>query len=548
MLARLLVITVLVSVCHCQDERPVVTTSLGKIRGYLKTSHDGRKFSAFEGIPFAKPPIGSRRFEEPEPAEPWSGVWDANKPTNCAQTDTTTTNATRGDEDCLHINVFVPRENPNSQDKLDVIVHVHGGGYMYGNGLAYSRPEVLMDRDVIFVTFNYRLGILGFLSTEDDVVPGNNGLKDQVMALRWVQNHIASFGGNPDSFTLTGLSAGGSSVHLHYFSEMSKGLFHRGFSQSGVALNSFSLQKGALEKAQRLAEAVGCPSTPTRALADCLKQRHHKQILKQLPLFFSHLIFPFMPFTPVVEKGSKPFLSEHPYSLLTKGKINNVPWLCSNTLHEGTFPVMFSVLGNDLAHVSTNWESLAPDLLDFNYTLAPSLWKDTTKKITEFYLGKGQIDFDQNKDKVIKMFSDRIFLVDAETSVRMQAKASSSPVYYYYFSYPEENNEAKIVGHGADGKYLFGNFFVPGPLTPNEQKMKDIIVDMLISYAKTSIPVIEGVKWEPTAYDKLTYLSIRSFRPEEIELLTVDELTPREFWHSLKFAENENLFSVKDEL
>jgi carboxylesterase type B len=90
----------------------VVTTSLGKIRGYLKTSHDGRKFSAFEGIPFAKPPIGSRRFEvdvcynleyisisclqEPEPAEPWSGVWDANKPTNCAQTDTTTTNATRG--------------------------------------------------------------------------------------------------------------------------------------------------------------------------------------------------------------------------------------------------------------------------------------------------------------------------------------------------------------------------------------------------------------------------------------------------------------------
>jgi bile salt-stimulated lipase len=354
--------------------------------------------------------------------------------------------------------VFVPRENPNSQDKLDVIVHVHGGGYMYGNGLAYSRPEVLMDRDVIFVTFNYRLGILGFLSTEDDVVPGNNGLKDQVMALRWVQNHIASFGGNPDSVTLTGLSAGGSSVHLHYFSEMSKGLFHRGFSQSGVALNSFSLQKGALEKAQRLAEAVGCPSTPTRALADCLKQRHHKQILKQLPLFFSHLIFPFMPFTPVVEKGSKPFLSEHPYSLLTKGKINNVPWLCSNTLHEGTFPVMckthlhlfflfllmeVSVLGNDLAHVSTNWESLAPDLLDFNYTLAPSLWKDTTKKITEFYLGKGQIDFDQNKDKVIKMFSDRIFLVDAETSVRMQAKASSSPVYYYYFSYPEENNEAK---------------------------------------------------------------------------------------------------------
>ncbi|KAH0821770.1 hypothetical protein GEV33_001021 [Tenebrio molitor] len=182
------------------DERPVVTTSLGKIRGYIKTSHDGRKFSAFEGLPFAKPPIGSRRFEvdEPEPAEPWSGVWDANNPTACAQTGLMEINVTQvaklGDEDCLHINVFVPRENPNSQDKLDVIVHIHGGAYMYGSGLMFTPPEILMDRDVVFVTFNYRLGILGFLSTEDDVVPGNNGLKDQVMALRWIQNHIANFG------------------------------------------------------------------------------------------------------------------------------------------------------------------------------------------------------------------------------------------------------------------------------------------------------------------------------------------------------------------
>jgi bile salt-stimulated lipase len=79
--------------------------------------------------------------------------------------------------------VFVPRENPTSQDKLDVIVHIHGGAYMYGSGLMFTPAEILMDRDVVFVTFNYRLGILGFLSTEDDVVPGNNGLKDQVMAL-----------------------------------------------------------------------------------------------------------------------------------------------------------------------------------------------------------------------------------------------------------------------------------------------------------------------------------------------------------------------------
>jgi carboxylesterase type B len=96
-----------------------------------------------------------------------------------------------------------------------------------------------------------------------------------------------------------------------------------------------------------------------------------------------------------------------------------------------------------LDNISTNWESLAPVLLDFNHTLAPSLWKDAAQKIRQFYLGKDQKNFDQNHDEFIKMFSDRIFTVDAETAVRMQARASSSPVYYYYFSYPGDNNDAK---------------------------------------------------------------------------------------------------------
>jgi hypothetical protein len=78
--------------------------------------------------------------------------------------------------------------------------------------------------------------------------------------------------------------------------------------------------------------------------------------------------------------------------------------------------------------------------------------------------------------------------------------------------------------------------------------MKDILLDMLVSYAKTSIPLIEGVKWEPTSYDKLTYLNITSFEPEQIKLGRIDELTPRDFWKSLKLAENENLAALKDEL
>ncbi|RZC39039.1 COesterase domain containing protein, partial [Asbolus verrucosus] len=250
-----------------------------------------------------------------------------------------------------------------------------------------------MDHDVIFVTFNYRLGIFGFLSTEDDVVPGNNGLKDQVLALKWVQENIASFGGNPGSVTLTGLSAGGSSVHLHYFSDMSKGLFHRGFSQSGVALNSFSLQEQPLSKAKILADAVG--------------------------------------------------------------KVYDVPWIASTTTHEGALALM--IINDILQTTDDKWETIAPFLLDYNYTLPQSLWKSTAKKVKEFYLGEGQKKNDENLLKMIQMVGDRIFLVDAETSVREQAKVAKSPIYFYLFGYLGDENQQGTVGHGADGKYFFGD-------------------------------------------------------------------------------------------
>ena len=159
-----------------------------------------------------------------------------------------------GAEDCLNLNIYVPAIE--SSKLLPVIVWIHGGAFQwhmeYYNG-QFTKPDYLMDRDVILVTFSYRLGPLGsfsfsinltvlfsidefilneyffhnsgFLSTGDEIVPGNMGLKDQNMALRWVKANIKSFNGNPEEITLTGLSAGGASVHYHYLSPLSVGLF-----------------------------------------------------------------------------------------------------------------------------------------------------------------------------------------------------------------------------------------------------------------------------------------------------------------------------------
>lgn len=145
-----------------------------------------------------------------------------------------------GTEDCLYVNIYTPKIHA----KLDVIVYIHGGAFMFGSGAIYQ-PHILLDKNVVYVTLNYRLGplgraicnlrrerdkflwnwISGFLSTEDDVSPGNNGLKDQILALKWVKENIQYFGGNPNSITITGTSAGGASVHFHTLTKESRGIY-----------------------------------------------------------------------------------------------------------------------------------------------------------------------------------------------------------------------------------------------------------------------------------------------------------------------------------
>jgi bile salt-stimulated lipase len=545
MLQKYFLLSLFVLGVRCDKETPVVKTPLGRVRGYVKMSTSGKTFSAFEGIPYAKPPVGDRRFQEPEPVEAWSGTWNAFYTSQCVQTGMIKLTTLDGQEDCLYVNVYVPRPNPNPQEKLDVIVHIHGGSFVFGNSHSYAHPEFMMDHDVIFVSLNYRLGMFGFLSTEDDVVSGNNGLKDQVLALKWVQSNIASFGGNPKSVTLTGLSAGGSSVHLHYLSHMSKGLFHRGFSQSGVALNPWVLQEQPLAKAKLLGDAVGCPTTSSEVLVQCLRKRNYKHLITKMPIFYGYLFTPYAPFSPVIEKGSNSFLNESPYELIAKGQIEDLPWIVSNTAHEGMLPGAY--LYKDLKTIDEKWTELAPFLLDYNYSLPISQWKDTAETIRKYYFGEEKISSD-NFLKLVKLFSDRLFLVDSEISAKLVARTNKSPVYYYYFSYPGDHSQNNTVSHADDAQYIFSNMFQRKTMTKNEQKMKDVMLNMLISFAKTGEPVVDGVTWEPTKDDKLVYLHFENIEPKSIKMESTEELAPRDFWKALGFLENENLVPVKDEL
>ncbi|KAI7815090.1 carboxylesterase, partial [Rhyzopertha dominica] len=539
---KVVLLTLTVSfIYRCYASGPVVETKLGKVRGQFKKSYEGKTYSAFEGIPYAKPPVGNLRFEPPQKAEPWDGVLEANAIPMCTQRDLITGQA-MGKEDCLYMNVYVPSEAPSPNDNRHVFFHVHGGAFMAGFGNQYVQPDYLMDRDdVIFITFSYRLGPLGFLSTEDEVVPGNMGMKDQVFALKWVQENIACFGGNPESVTLDGFSAGAGSTHLHYFSPLSKGLFHRGYSHSGAALDGWAIKANPLKYTHRLAEALGCSTQNSKSMIACMKEKSDYDIIKSLDLVFVRDGLPGILFSPVVETiEDGAFLYEHPLNMLVDGRIvSDVPWINSFTTEDGM--MAFLLLAEGITTLNTQWN----DMLKYTIYYDPISEEDElqiAKEVKKFYFGKETIT-NGDLDNVMRVCTAKVFAVDGILASRLQSKAAKSPVYHILYDFRKTVNlfesflGAEVnsgVGHGDDLIYVYASDPNIAKLNDTELEMKNIMLDMTISYVKTGVPKIRGVEnWLPAGTSSnLTYVRIKG--PDDIALNTEMEFFEDEmFWHSL---------------
>ena len=234
---KLVAVMFALTVVHGQAPQPVSTTvhtQSGPVRG------SGTDVMAFKGIPYAAPPTGDRRWRPPAAAERWTDVRDATQfGPRCPQTAPARARLPAGpaSEDCLSLNLWTPAKS--SDDRLPVMVWIHGGGFTAGS---VTLPRLdgtnLARRGVVVVSFNYRLGALGFLAhpalsrESERHVSGNYGLLDQIAALRWVRANIAAFGGNPENVTLFGSSAGASSQGFLIVSPLARGLFHRAIAQS----------------------------------------------------------------------------------------------------------------------------------------------------------------------------------------------------------------------------------------------------------------------------------------------------------------------------
>ena len=232
-----------------------VRTSLGTLRG---GSRGG--IEHYLGIPYAAPPVGARRFLPPDDPAPWDGVREATRFGPCApqppgvEGSPLPDREVHWDEDCLFLNVYTPACD---DARRPVLVWIHGGAYVRGSGDLYDGTSFAKVGDIVVVTLNYRMGVFGFveLGHLDEGLAGsaNNGILDQIAALRWVREHISEFGGDPDQVTISGESAGAGSVMALLASPAADGLYHRAIAQNAPA-GFGPLVPGA---AETLLEAMG---------------------------------------------------------------------------------------------------------------------------------------------------------------------------------------------------------------------------------------------------------------------------------------------------
>ncbi|XP_044792197.1 acetylcholinesterase isoform X5 [Bubalus bubalis] len=321
-----------------EDPELLVMVRGGRLRGLRLMAPRG-PVSAFLGIPFAEPPVGPRRFLPPEPKRPWPGVLNATAfQSVCYQYVDTLYPGFEGtemwnpnrelSEDCLYLNVWTPYPRPSSP--TPVLVWIYGGGFYSGASSldVYDGRFLTQAEGTVLVSMNYRVGAFGFLALPGSrEAPGNVGLLDQRLALQWVQENVAAFGGDPTSVTLFGESAGAASVGMHLLSPPSRGLFHRAVLQSGAPNGPWATVGvgEARRRATLLARLVGCPpggagGNDTELVA-CLRARpaqdlvdHEWRVLPQESVFrFS--------FVPVVDGD---FLSDTPEALINAGDFHGL--------------------------------------------------------------------------------------------------------------------------------------------------------------------------------------------------------------------------------
>ena len=469
-----------------------VKTTAGLVRG--TTAGDGR-IQIYKGIPFAAPPVGELRWQAPRPPAAWEGVRDATAfSSRCIQgqifSDIVFTDKS---EDCLSLNIWTPAKSAG--DRLPVMVWIHGGGFQAGagaeprhDGMAFAR------KNVVLVTFNYRLGVFGFLSHPELTresgrnASGNYGMLDQIAALKWVQDNIAAFGGDPGNVTIFGESAGSFAVSALMASPLARGLFHKAIGESGayfpVAGRGLSLRSLADAEQQGVKFATALGAETLAALRGKTADEVLQLALKTQPGFSPNLDGYFMP--------------ESAAAIFAAGKQASVPLLAgwnADEVRGGT------VLGKEKPTAQSFVDSTRKRFGDEADAILKAYPAATDAEALE---------------SAASLASDLFIGYSTWKWIEMHQKTGHAPVYRYSFDrkipVPAGHTvngmpaTSRDIGarHAGEIEYVFGSQDLSLPKVPweaSDRKLSDAMTTYWANFARTGDPNGQGLpKW--TRYDE----------------------------------------------
>nr|XP_029728686.1 esterase B1-like [Aedes albopictus] len=495
-------------------ERPAVELKQGTILGVTSKLPNGESYHCFKGVPYGKPPVGNLRFRAPVPLEKFE-----RSPLNCCLDKGLCTQdfacfgwPILGTEDVLYLNVFTPSLPTKTSKPYPVMVYIHGGGFRMGTANAcLVDPCYLVEQGVIVVTVYYRLGPLGFLCLPSAGISGNAGLKDQLLALRWVNQNIARFGGDTDNVTLFGQSAGAWSAYLHYLSPNSRKYFHRVICQSGDTCSKAMIQTDPENNARKLARALGCKATNDHDILDFLTKASAYSIVRHQDKAVSEHeegLFQLFVFRPVVEQvlTDDSIITKEPEVLTREFDAFRMPLMTGCTTAEGM--LAFEMNKRRLKELNQKPEWLAPTFMRYSKEAKRVA---VGNKVKNFYLGHREIGWKTVNESCI-MMTDITFAGGIYLNAELIAKYQPNVIHYHYnFAFRGRFNilrrftgldDVEGVCHSEDYAYMFR---IPGeqqlPEESDEIKVRTTYVKLLTNFAKFANPTPVGCNlgfvWSP---------------------------------------------------
>ncbi|MEE2639024.1 MAG: carboxylesterase/lipase family protein [Planctomycetota bacterium] len=437
-----------------------IKISSGPIRG---TESRDKSIEVFKGIPYAAPPVGELRWRPPQPVKGWKEVRQCD---SFGARSLQNNNRPGQSEDCLYLNVWVNRDR--TKTRRPVMVWIHGGGLSSGSGHeeGYNGTR-LAKKGVVLVTINYRLGALGFmahpaLSAESPKgVSGNYGILDQIAALKWVQENIASFGGDPGNVTIFGESAGGTSVYLLTASPLARGLFHKAILQSPW------LDPVIFRNLKKANENGPSEESNGVRVAEKLVGKDAKNVLAKLRGLPAKTILDNVRKKSVVTDGW--VFPKDPWKIFADGDQHAVPAMVGTNRDEGTMFTPAKPFGGTLEK--------------YRAAMKES-YGESGEKVADYYAR-------EKKEKIypigVQMITDTWFVQPSRSFARaMQQK--KTPIYMYHFTKPVWGWMG--AAHAAEIGYVFGNLENP---KPEDVSLSDTFMDYWVQFAKTGNPNRKGL-------------------------------------------------------